>query len=118
MDNNSYLNNIDLKQLIGKNIPITMNISPTGATGGNLSINASKSPQKPNPFTYTDGVINSVSSQKGAIGTMNLTAAEDKINYTLGGPYIISYAGGKAKITIEVSVSKGKTPAPSASKAK
>lgn len=105
-DENGCDFNIDLSQLIGKSQAITLTITPTGDTGGTIAFSSKGGSPTTAPFTYTNGVITTTMSQKGAVVTMTLNVDEDTNAYTAGGPLNMTYAEGKVKIAADVSATK------------
>jgi hypothetical protein len=100
---------IDLRDMIGKPVPLSLNITPNGETGGTLSFATDDSDPKDIPFTYQDGVISAGVSEQGGTGTMTLTASRgDDSHLALEGPFVIVFRSdqGEAKITAAIQAKK------------
>ncbi len=107
---------MDLSQLIGKEMPVSLSLTPQGDSGGTMTFGSGDSDPKEIPFTYADGIITANVSEKGATGVMTLTiSADDNGTYSASGPFIITYRNdkGEAKIVASIKASK---PAPKTAK--
>lgn len=105
---------MDLTQLIGKEVSISLEITPQGENSGTLKFKSDDSDGKSVPFTYEDGMIKASFSEKGAVATISLEISDDETNYLANGSMNIVYKTeeGEAKILTTLTASKAMKPAP------
>jgi hypothetical protein len=97
---------IDLNELKGKSVPLTLTITPSGDAGGTLGfVTEDSKDNKTTTFTYEEGVITATITDQGATGVFSLEATEDEVNYSLSGSLTISL-GEAGKIIATVSGTK------------
>jgi hypothetical protein len=110
---------INLEELKGKTVPITIKLIPQGEAGGNMVFKSKDSDDKNIPFKYDSGAITASISEKGGVGALHLEVAEDAQNYSANGSMNIDYAGGKVKILTSIKTGrpiKAVPPAPAPAK--
>lgn len=105
-DENGCDFNIDLKELIGKTQPITINIIPQGENNGTLEFSSKDGDPTAASFTYSEGTLTATINQKGANATITLPFEENDAMYVANGSLNMTYAEGKVKINGSMSASR------------
>lgn len=90
----------------GKPMPLDINMEPTSATGGNLTMKASDGKPQSIPFTYADGVISAKYSEQGANINLNMNVIQEDGKIKSTGPMTIDYGNGGLQITASTEASK------------
>lgn len=103
-----------LQGLVGKEIPISLSLQPSGETAGTLVFTSQDGKSQTTDFTYEAGILKASVSEKGAVGSMNLVASKTEKDYVLDGSFNVDYNNGLVKIISHVSASKAIPPPPAA----